>query len=182
MDSEQQIENQERPAEKPAEKPAEERTETAAPQQDNRRPRGRGGRGRFRGRGDRRDRGGERNDRPPRNDSPRSDQTPQRRPAGSIGRAMEVVEQIRTELKHALDDMDEVLNMLEQIERDQNASEDEIEALKDSLSSLHRNSNYPRSPRNNPPPRPAQTAEQPVPDAESLESANDDDRPIEPDL
>jgi len=90
----------------------------------------------------------------------------QSRPAGSIGQAMEQVEQIRVDLKSVLEDMDEVLNTLEQIEREKTASEDEIDQLRDQLASLHRGSNQPRFPRNNPPPRPPSPVEPVTPEPE----------------
>jgi hypothetical protein len=195
MDSEPKIENQEKPAseapvaERPASAPAPANGPANGPANDNRRRRGRGGRGRFsRGRsGERNDRGGERtgerNDRDrgdrersersdqPRNDAPRSGGEPQqhRQPAGSIGRAMEQVEQIRSDLKKTLEDLEEVLSLLDQIERDKNASEDEIEALKDSLASLHRGPSYPRSPRSMLPSLQSKPSPQPQPQPHPVE-------------
>jgi hypothetical protein len=87
---------------------------------------------------------------------------------------MEQVEQIRVDLKRTLEDMEEVLKLLDQIEREKNASEDEIETLKDSLASLHRGPSYSRSPRSMLPslqPKPIPTvASQPQPQPAPVES------------
>jgi DNA gyrase/topoisomerase IV subunit A len=79
---------------------------------------------------------------------------------------MEQVEQIRAELKQVMEDMDEVLNTLEQIEREKNASEDEIEKLRDQLASLHRGPMQQRYPRHDPPSRPPAPVEPVTPEPE----------------
>ena len=63
--------------------------------------------------------------------------------------------------------MQEVMDVLEQVDRDKSASEDEIETLRDSLRSLHRDQGH-RPQRNYPPPssRPAPVSPEPVPEAE----------------
>jgi len=94
------------------------------------------------------------------------------RPSASIHQAIAQVEQIRDELKKALDDIHEVLQTLEQVEREKNASEHEIEKLRDSLRMLHREPSYSR-PQRNPPSR--SSAPPPPTPSESDESDNNND-------
>jgi len=94
---------------------------------------------------------------------------PFRQPSGTIGRALEQVDHIRLELSKVLEEMEEVLQTLDQVEREKNASEAEIEKLRDALRSLHRGPSFPRNPRNDPPIRAtaqAETHETDVPEAE----------------
>jgi hypothetical protein len=74
-----------------------------------------------------------------------------RRSSGNIGQAIEQVEHIRAELQKVMAEMNEVLETLEQAERDKTATENEIDKLRESLRSLHRDPGYPRNPRNYPP-------------------------------
>ena len=144
MDPEQHIDNEPKPV---AESPV------APAPSDNRRPPGRG-RGRFK-RGGRGGRGrDDRGDRPPRSEQPRHDggESLPRRPSGNIGDAIHHVEHIRAELVKVMADIEDVLQTLELVERDQSASEEEIEKLRDALRSVHREPSYPRNPRYNPPP------------------------------
>jgi len=97
------------------------------------------------------------------------------RPSASIHQAIEQVEQIRDELKKALDDIHEVLQTLDQVEREKNASEHEIEKLRDSLRMLHREPSYPRPQRPSPP---RSSAPPPSAPPESDESDNNDDEGI----
>jgi hypothetical protein len=154
---------------------------------DNRR--GRGGRGRSRFKRDNRGDGGDRGnregdrergdregDREDRGQQPRPPvrervEVPFRQPSGTIARALEQVDNIRMELSKVLEEMEEVLQTLDQVEREKNASEAEIEKLRDALRSLHRVPSYPRNPRNEPPYRgSAMTSGPPETDAPETES------------
>ena len=144
MDTEQHSETQEKPAgEKPL-SPAARQGQIPDRQGPKRPPFRRDNRG---GRGGRGERG-------PRIERPRPMEGEQRKPAGSIRKAIEQVGLIRNELKKALDDLHEVLRILEQVEREKTASEEEIELLRESLRPLHRDhghSRHPRSPTPSPP-------------------------------
>jgi hypothetical protein len=145
-------------SEPPAEKPA------ATPQSDNRRRHSRGGRGRFKrdGRGPR----GERAERDPRREPQRVDDGHAQghshapahhhtKPAGSIGRALDQVDHIRSELQKVLEEIEEVMQTLEQAEREKTATEEEIEILGEQLRRLQRDTGHSRTPRFTPAPRPA---------------------------
>ncbi|HZQ48269.1 MAG TPA: hypothetical protein VFC07_14730 [Verrucomicrobiae bacterium] len=85
--------------------------------------------------------------------------------SGSIRKAIEQVDHIRSELKKVLEEMHEVLRTLEQVEREKTASEEEIELLRESLRLLHRDPGHPRHLRSSPP-RPAPTIDHAPPEEE----------------
>jgi hypothetical protein len=177
MNPEQQTEVQPETA---AEKPA-----SSAPR-DNRRRRGGRGRSRHRGPRDERRDQGEHRDQAERREQPRSEEirahTPAhnhtyQKPEGSIGRAMEQVQEIQIELQKVLEDMQEVLQTLEQVEREKTASEEEIEMLRESLLKLQKGSGHSRdrdrdrdrdyrgsAPSSRPPPPRPQAAAAPEPE------------------
>ncbi len=145
------------------EKPADEKAASPEPRQGPNPHRHGPRRSRFK-----RDNRGGRGDRGPRPEQSRPTEAEQRKPSGSIRKAIDQVELIRSELKKALDDIHEVLRTLEQVEREKTASEEEIEMLRESLSLLHRDHGQPRQSRNAPP-RPSS----PVPDHASPEAETD---------
>jgi hypothetical protein len=113
--------------------------------------RGRGGRGRRDPAGppplsEDRPRDREPGERPERENS-RAAEAPsgeRRQSASGIRRAIDQVLYIRTELRKALDELHEVLRTLDQAEREKNATEHEIETLRESLRGLHREPSYGR--------------------------------------
>jgi hypothetical protein len=152
------------------EKPADEKMVPSAAGQGHNQPRQGPRRPRFKrdhrgGRGDRRDR-------EPRPDHGGPAEGEHRKPSGSIRMVIDQVEQIRSELKKALDDIHEALRMLEQVEREKTASEEEIDLLRESLRTLQRDHGHGR-PLRNPAPRPS-PAPSHVP--EETETSEDSDQ------
>lgn len=144
------------------EKPADEKAASPEPRQGQNPHRHGPRRPRFK-----RDNRGGRGDRGPRTEQPRPAEAEHRKASGSIRKAIDQVDLIRSELKKALDDIHEVLRTLEQVEREKSASEDEIEQLRESLSLLHRDHGHPRQQRNPPPRPPASVPDQASPEAET---------------
>jgi plasmid stabilization system protein ParE len=170
MNPETQTEGQEKAA--PTEQPP-----SSAPQTGQHRRRGRG-RSRFKR--------GNRDDRPPRRDQSQANAADDHRhqpdhpgghghpkPHGTIGKAIEQVEGVRVELQRALEDIEEVLRTLEQVDREKTASEEEIEALRESLRLLQREPGQGRHSRPVPQPRRAPTENSAVPAVE--EDAEEED-------
>ena len=85
---------------------------------------------------------------PSRGEAPRAE-TPSR-PPGNIRAAIEHAEQIQGELERVLEDINEILRILELSEREKNASEDEIEHLRESLRRLQCYRGPSRPPRDYP--------------------------------
>jgi hypothetical protein len=105
-------------------------------------------------------------------------EVPFRQPSGTIARALEEVDQIRLELSKVLEEMEEVLQTLDQVEREKNASEAEIEKLREALRSLHRGPSYPRNPRYESPvraPVPAESHETDAPEPEPSQPPEEED-------
>jgi predicted RNase H-like nuclease (RuvC/YqgF family) len=71
-------------------------------------------------------------------DSPQVVHSPQAGSLTSVEKAIEEANAIVDTLRRALDDMEEVLEMLELFERQKNADEREIESLRRALRQMHR--------------------------------------------
>jgi hypothetical protein len=84
--------------------------------------------------------------------------------SSSIRKAIDQVLYIRTELRKALDEIQEVIRTLDQAEREKTATEDEIEKLREALRGLHREPMQSRY-RSGPSPRPpAPASSNPAPE------------------
>jgi hypothetical protein len=84
--------------------------------------------------------------------------------SSSIRKAIDQVLYIRTELRKALDEIQEVIRTLDQAEREKTATEDEIEKLREALRGLHREPMQSRY-RSGPGPRPpAPASSNPAPE------------------
>jgi hypothetical protein len=166
MNPDQPTETHSEPA--PAEKPA------ATGQTDNRRRHGRGGRSRFKrdGRGRRGENEGHREQPRGGDGHAQEHRHAHQKPAGSIGRAMEQVEDIQRELQKVLEDIEQVLQTLDQVEREKTASEEEIEMLRESLRMLQRDTGQQRNFRGSHSPKTAPSA--PAPAAEPEDSPEED--------
>ncbi len=159
MNPGEQTEEKTRPAAEPGVEPA---------PSGNQRRGARGGRGRGRGRGFGRRAGGpERAVEPPAGEQAHS---PGGRPvskSSSIHDAVRQVERIRAELNRVLEDMNHVLQILDQAERENAATDQELEKLRDSLHLLHRGSGPARFPRRSDLPPRVGKSESPAPEPES---------------
>jgi hypothetical protein len=155
MNPGEQTEEQARPAPETAAEPA--------PSGSQRRG-GRGGRGRGRGRGFGRRPGGaaERAETPPPGEPARPSGGRAPAKGSTINDAVRQVERIRAELARVLDDMNHVLEILEQAERENTATDQELEKLRDSLHSLHRGAGPARFPRRSDAPPPAAKSDAPA--------------------
>jgi hypothetical protein len=96
--------------------------------------------------------------------------------SSSIRKAIDQVLYIRTELRKALDEIQEVIRTLDQAEREKTASEDEIEKLREALRGLHREPMQSRY-RSEPSPRPARPPSSSPAQEPSEDRPADDVRP-----